>query len=140
MLGDGSWDFAGYWTVNHGSASTAGVITSCGANPSGYCVYKFEIANPALKSGQEATAPQCNTTTQGADRRLLYVAIIDCVANTVQGGGQTLPVQAFANVFVTEPAGGVPNADIYGETEDISTVVGQNTLKKLQRNEAQLYR
>lgn len=101
---------------------------------------QVEIANPALKSGQEATAPQCNTTTQGADRRLLYVAIIDCVANTVQGGGQTLPVQAFANVFVTEPAGGVPNADIYGETEDISTVVGQNTLKKLQRNEAQLYR
>ncbi|ESY26892.1 hypothetical protein X747_29650 [Mesorhizobium sp. LNJC384A00] len=49
-------------------------------------------------------------------------------------------MQAFANVFVTEPAGGVPNADIYGETEDISTVVGQNTLKKLQRNEAQLYR
>ncbi|ESY41429.1 TadE/TadG family type IV pilus assembly protein [Mesorhizobium sp. RSR380A] len=140
VLGDGSWDFAGYWTVNHGNASTAGVITSCGANPSRYCVYKFETANPTLKSGQEATAPQCNTTTQGADRRLLYVAIIDCVANTVQGGGQTLPVQAFASVFVTEPAGGAPNADIYGEIEDISTVVGQNTLKKLQRNEAQLYR
>jgi len=41
---------------------------------------------------------------------------------------------------VTELAGSAPSADIYGEMQDISTVVGQNTLKKLQRNEAQLYR
>ncbi|KAA3448773.1 hypothetical protein C7I87_20550 [Mesorhizobium sp. SARCC-RB16n] len=140
VLGDGSWNFTGYWNVNHPGASTTGVKTACGANPSRYCVYNFEINNPGLASGSEATAPQCNTTTQTADRRLLYVAIIDCTANSVKGGGQTLPVQAFASVFVTEPAGGPPNADIYGEMQDISTVVGQNTLKKLQRNEAQLYR
>jgi Flp pilus assembly protein TadG len=140
VLGDGTWDFTGYWTVNHGNASTSGVLTACGASPSRYCVYKYEINNPALKSGQEKTPPQCNTTTQTADRRLVYVAIIDCVANTVKGGGQTLPVQAFGSVFITEPAGGSPNADIYGEMQDISTVVGQGTLKKLQRNEAQLYR
>lgn len=140
VLGDGSWDFSGYWSVNHGNASTSGVVTACGANPSRYCVYKYEIDNPTLKSGQEKTPPQCNSTTLTADRRLLYVAIIDCVANTVQGGGQKLPVQAFASVFVTEPAGGSPNADIYGEIQDISTTVGQGTLKKLQRNEAQLYR
>jgi len=144
VLGDGAWDFAGYWTVNHGNASTAGVLANppsgCGANPSRYCVYNYEINNPSLKSGQEKTPPQCNTTTQTADRRLLYVAIIDCVANIVQGGSQALPVQAFASVFVTEPAGGSPNADIYAEMQDISTTVGQGTLKKLQRNEAQLYR
>ncbi|MBZ9734395.1 pilus assembly protein TadG-related protein [Mesorhizobium sp. CA18] len=140
VLGNGAWDFAGYWSVNHGNASTTGVLTACGANPSRYCVYKYEIDNPTLKSGQEKTPPQCNTTTQLADRRLLYVAIVDCVANNVQGGGQTLPVQAFASVFVTETAGGPPNADIYGEIQDISTTVGQGTLKKLQRNEAQLYR
>ncbi|RWM04914.1 MAG: hypothetical protein EOR68_02190 [Mesorhizobium sp.] len=140
VLGDGAWDFSGYWSVNHGNASTSGVLTACGASPSRYCVYKYEINNPTLKSGQEKTAPQCNTTTQGADRRLLYVAIIDCVTNNVQGGGQTLPVQGFASMFVTEPAGGAPNADIYAEFEDLSTSVGQGTLKKLQRNEAQLYR
>ncbi|MER8850131.1 pilus assembly protein TadG-related protein [Mesorhizobium australicum] len=140
VLGDGTWDFSGYWTINHGNASTSGVTTACGASPSRYCVYKYEVNNPALKSGQEATAPQCNTTTQGADRRLIYVAIIDCTANSVKGGGQTLPVQAFGSVFITEPAGGAPNADIYGEMQDISTSVGQGTLKKLQRNEAQLYR
>ncbi|WP_217578626.1 TadE/TadG family type IV pilus assembly protein [Mesorhizobium sp. GbtcB19] len=138
--GSGLWNFSGYWTVNHGNASTSGVLTACGANPSRYCVYKYEINNPTLKSGQEKTAPQCNTTTQSADRRLLYVAVIDCVNNNVKGGNQTLPVQAFASMFVTEPAGGPPDANIYAEIEDISTVVGQNTLKKLQRNEAQLYR
>jgi Flp pilus assembly protein TadG len=138
--GSGLWNFSGYWSVNHGNASTSGVLTACGANPSRYCVYKYEINNPTLKSGQEKTAPQCNTTTEGADRRLLYVAIVDCVNNTVKGGSQTLPVQAFASMFVTEPAGGPPDANIYAEFEDISTSVGQGTLKKLQRNEAQLYR
>lgn len=140
VLGDGTWAFTSYWNVNHPGASTSGVITACGATPSRYCTYNYEINTPTLNSGSEATAPQCNTTTQTADRRLLYVAIIDCVANTVKGGGQTLPMQAFASVFITEPAGGPPNADIYGEIQDISTVVGLGTLKKLQRNEAQLYR
>ncbi|CDX60915.1 conserved hypothetical protein [Mesorhizobium plurifarium] len=138
--GSGLWNFSGYWSVNHGNASTSGVLTACGANPSRYCVYKYEINNPTLKSGMEKTAPQCNTTTQDADRRLLYVAIVDCVNNIVKGGNQTLPVQAFASMFVTEPAGGPPDANIYAEFEDISTSVGQGTLKKLQRNEAQLYR
>ncbi|MGX8009966.1 TadE/TadG family type IV pilus assembly protein [Mesorhizobium sp. ORM8.1] len=138
--GSGLWNFTGYWSVNHGNASTSGVLTACGANPSRYCVYKYEVNNPTLKSGQEKTAPQCNTTTQSADRRLLYVAVVDCVNNSVKGGNQTLPVQAFASMFVTEPAGGPPDANIYAEIEDISTSVGQGTLKKLQRNEAQLYR
>ncbi|TPI41490.1 hypothetical protein FJW05_24035 [Mesorhizobium sp. B2-9-1] len=138
--GNGLWNFSGYWSVNHGNASTSEVLTACGANPSRYCVYRYEINNPTLKSGQEKTAPECNTTTQGADRRLLYVAIVDCVNNNVKGGNQTLPVQAFASMFVTEPAGGPPDANIYAEFEDISTSVGQGTLKKLQRNEAQLYR
>lgn len=146
-LGDGNWNFMGtktspgYWDTNWPKDDGTGVKAACGASPSRYCVYNYEIQHKAdLKSTFEQTAPACNATTQTADRRLLYVAIVDCTANTVHGGGQTLPVQAFASVFLTEPAGGAPNADIYGEIEDISTVSGQNTLKKLQRNEAQLYR
>ncbi|MER9654741.1 pilus assembly protein TadG-related protein [Mesorhizobium sp. M0152] len=151
-LGDGNWNFIGtkakpgYWDTNWSKDSGSGVITACGASPSRYCVYKYEIEHKAdLTSTFEQTAPKCNSTTQPADRRLLYVAIVDCDSNVVKnkgakGGNQTLPVQAFASVFVTEQAGGPPDADIYGEMEDISTVVGQGTLKKLQRNEAQLYR
>lgn len=147
VLGDGTWDFdttaTSYWKVNHPGATAqakAALLTKCGATPSRYCVYQYEASNLNMVSGSEKTLPQCNNTTQAVDRRLIYVAIIDCAANTVKGGSQTLPVQAFASVFVTEQAGGPPNADIYGEIEDISTVVGQGTLKKLQRNEAQLYR
>lgn len=148
-LGTGDWNFygtstnPGYWDTNWPKDKSKGQIVKdvCGTNPSRYCVYNFELnPNNALTSSFEQTSPQCNATTQGPDRRLLYVAIVDCTANNVHGGGQTLPVQAFASVFLTEPAGGAPNADIYGEIEDISTVAGQNTLKKLQRNEAQLYR
>ncbi len=152
VLGDGIWNFygtsakPGYWDTNYPKDTSKGQIVKdvCGNNPSRYCVYNYEIQHKndaALKTSFEQTLPQCNpNTTQGPERRLLYVAIIDCSANSVKGGGQTLPVQAFASVFVTEPAGGPPNADIYGEMQDISTVVGQGTLKKLQRNEAQLYR
>ncbi|MDX8463433.1 TadE/TadG family type IV pilus assembly protein [Mesorhizobium humile] len=151
VLGDGTWNFygtstsPGYWDTNYPKDTSKGQIVKnvCGNNPSRYCVYNYEVqhqSDAALRTSFEQTAPACNTTTQSADRRLLYVAIIDCGANNVQGGGQTLPVQAFASMFVTEPAGGSPNADIYAEFEDISTSVGQNTLKKLQRNEAQLYR
>ncbi|RUY97763.1 MULTISPECIES: pilus assembly protein TadG-related protein [unclassified Mesorhizobium] len=150
-LGTGDWNFygtsakPGYWDTNWPKDTSKGQIVKdvCGANPSRYCVYNYELQHKndaALKSSFEQTSPQCNATTQGPDRRLLYVAIVDCTANNVHGGGQTLPVQAFASVFVTEPAGGAPNADIYGEIEDISTLVGLGTLKKLQRNEAQLYR
>ncbi|TPL91330.1 pilus assembly protein TadG-related protein [Mesorhizobium sp. B2-3-10] len=146
-LGDGNWNFMGtktspgYWDTNWPKDDGTGVKAACGASPSRYCVYNYEIQHKAdLKSTFEQTAPACNSTTQTADRRLLYVAIVDCTANNVHGGGQTLPVQAFASVFLTEPAGGPPDANIYGEIEDISTVAGQNTLKKLQRNEAQLYR
>jgi len=151
VLGDGSWNFygtstnPGYWDTNYPNDTSKGQIVKnvCGSSPSRYCVYNYEIAHQsdaALNTSYEQTAPACNSTTQTADRRLLYVAIIDCTANTVKGGSQSLPVQAFASMFITEPAGGAPNADIYAEFEDLSTSVGQGTLKKLQRNEAQLYR
>ncbi|HTJ57248.1 MAG TPA: pilus assembly protein TadG-related protein [Devosiaceae bacterium] len=147
VLGDGNWNFIGtkaapgYWDTNWPKDNGTGVKAACGNTPSRYCVYKYEIQHKAdLVSTNEQTAPQCNATTQGPERRLLYVAVIDCVANQVKGGGQTLPVQAFASMLVTEPAGGPPNADIYAEIEDISTKVGQGTLNGLQRNESQLYR
>jgi len=146
-LGNGEWDFPGYWNVNHPGQSTDGVLAAvkdggCGANPSRYCVYNYEIDHISqLTSGAEKTAPACNATAQGPDRRLLYVAVIDCVHNEVKGGGGTeYPVQAFASMFLTVPAGGPPDTDIYAELEDITTSYGQGTLKRFERNEAQLYR
>ena len=48
--------------------------------------------------------------------------------------------EGYASIFLTEAAGSPPNTDIYGEVEDVSTQIGQGTLQKFQRNEAQLYR
>lgn len=149
VLGNGAWNFLGtkqspgYWDTNWSKDDGSGVKAACGTNPSRYCVYQYEISHKTgLTTSFEQTAPQCNPSSASTDvkRRLLYVAVIDCKANNVQGGGQTLPVQAFASLFLTEPAGGAPNADIYAEVEDVSTKVGQGTLQGLQRSEAQLYR
>jgi len=145
--GDGTWDLAGYWKVNHpdksGNAdatSLASVQSSCGASPSRYCVANQEILNSTWPSGAEATAPQCNSTTQTINRRLIYVALVNCSTNTITGGSQTVVPEGYASIFLTEAAGSPPNTDIYGEVEDVSTQIGQGTLQKFQRNEAQLYR
>ena len=109
-------------------------------NASRYDVYKYELSHPALASGPEATAPQCNTPMNRPKRRLIYVAILDCVANDVRGSGGNYPVQAFASVFLTEPAGDPPDADIVGEVDDITTKAGNGTLDNFLRDEAQIYR
>jgi Flp pilus assembly protein TadG len=148
-IGDGDWDFDTYWDTNwptglNGTTDHKAAITDedvCGEDPSRYCVYKYEVAHKAtLVPNAEPSAPQCSTTTEGPDRRLLYVAVIDCATNEVSGGGGTYPVQVFASVFLTEPAGGPPDTDIYGEIIDITTNYGNGTLDQFQRNEAQLYR
>jgi Flp pilus assembly protein TadG len=149
-IGNGAWNFDTYWDTNWPAATNAenanhkaAIRTDeqCGANPSRYCVYKYEVTHKdTLYPGAELTEPQCNTTIEGPDRRLLYVAVIDCAANPVSGGGGTYPVQVFASIFLTEPAGSPPDADIYGELVDITTNYGNGTLEQFQRNEAQLYR
>jgi hypothetical protein len=141
-LGDGAWNFDAYWNVNHpgDAADKATLVAQYGANPSRYDVYKFETDHPSITSGPEATAPACNTPSADASRRLLYVAVVDCVANPVSGGGGNYPVQVFASMFLTEPAGGPPGADIFAVVVDIGSSDGQGTLSKFQRDEAQLYR
>ena len=136
-LGDGVWDRAGYWAVTHGgSFPPAGLDV----NASRWEVYNYELTHPA--TGAEASSPQCNPQRASTDpkRRMIYVAIIDCVANQVKGSGGNYPVQAFASVFLTEPAGGAPNADIWGEIIDITTKAGNGTLDNFLRDEVQLYR
>ena len=145
-LGDGVWPFDTYWNTNwpagtNPNHTVATVRAACGDNPSRYCVYKYELDHSGeLAPNAELTSPQCNTSSQSPDRRLLYVAVVDCVANEVSGGGGTYPVQVFASMFLTSPAGGPPDADIYAEFVDISSAYGEGTLSKFQRDQPQLYR
>ncbi|MER8751268.1 pilus assembly protein TadG-related protein [Mesorhizobium sp. M1050] len=136
-LGTGDWDRPGYWSVNHPSTSYAS--TGLDANASRYEVYQWEMAH-ANDHGTEPTTPACHTPSTDVKRRIINVAIIDCVANPVSGNGGDYPVDTFASFFLTEPAGGPPNADIYGEIVDITGRGGQGTLDNFLRDEAQLYR
>ncbi len=135
-LGDGAWNRSAYWSVNHPSTAWPGELS---ANASRYQVYQWEVGHPT-SHGTEATQPQCNSPTTDVRRRLIYVAVIDCKANPVGGGSTAVPVEAFASFFLTEPAGGPPNADIYGEIVDITTFGNGQTLANFQRDDVQLYR
>lgn len=137
-LGNGTWDLPTYWNVNHGTSTLPADLPS---NSSRWTVYNYELTHPALASGPETTSPQCSKSwSNDPKRRMIYVAIIDCAANAVKGSGGPYPVQAFASVFVTEPAGSPPSADIYGEIVDITTKAGNGTLDNFLRDEVQLYR
>jgi len=142
-LGDGTWDRAGYWSVNHPNDGAWPGNSGLPADASRYQVYQWEINN-LNDHGAEATTPACDTPTSDPKRRLVYVAIINCDTSNggvaVQGSGGPYPVDAFASFFLTEPAGGPPNADIYGEIVDINTKDGLGTLDNFVRDEAQLYR
>ncbi|MGX9145952.1 TadE/TadG family type IV pilus assembly protein [Mesorhizobium sp. 128a] len=138
-IGNGAWNRSGYWLKNHGTAT---LPSDLNPNASRWDVYNYEITHPGLANGPEAMAPQCNPQQAMTDpkRRMIYVAIIDCVNNQVRGSGGNYPVQAFASVFLTEPAGDPPAADIWGEIVDITTRAGNGTLDNFLRDEAQIYR
>ena len=137
-LGDGVWNITTYWQVNHGTTT---LPTGLYSDSSRWDVYNYEIKHPELTNVAESTLPQCNTNyLADPKRRMIYVALIDCNANQVKGSGGPYPVQAFASIFVTEPAGSPPSADIYGEIVDITTKAGNGTLDNFLRDEVQLYR
>ncbi|RWO90950.1 pilus assembly protein TadG-related protein [Mesorhizobium sp.] len=141
-LGDGNWNRAGYWAVNHPTTDYA--TTELSANASRYDVYKWELNN-LNDHGTEATTPACNPPSDDIKRRMIYAAMLDCdpsdgIGSTVQGSGGNYPVEAFVSFFLTEPAGDAPDADIYGEIVDVTGRGGQGTLDDFLRDEAQLYR
>lgn len=74
-----------------------------------------------LLNRDESGLQQCSSqvSQQGARRRVLIAAGIDCVANPINGYETDVPVQEFFEVFLTEPVGddGVspPTLDIWVE-------------------------
>ncbi len=124
-------------------------------NPSRYDVFLYEIANPvsapAPTSLNYDPAPNAETgepTCQGPtatpdleDRRVIFAAIIDCLANAPINGQTNIPTIAFARLFMTKPAvfqGSVKN--IFLEVIDITGSGGLGTVELLLREEAELVR
>jgi hypothetical protein len=116
--GDGNWARSNYWNTNHpGLPMPPGYATM-----SRYQVYRYEIDTPSLvNTPQESGAPSCSSvppvTDPARDRRVLPVAVVNCVENQaiLNGNAQDVPVEAYAEVFLTEPVG---NTDWWGASND----------------------
>ena len=114
-MGNGSWNFATYWQVNHSAdGRTPPVIDGGSASnsnpPSRYDVYRYEIEQGYVgdrSPGGESGAPACysgGALSDAPDRRVLHPAIINCQSLGLVGGNQSnVPVAAFAKLFLTLP-------------------------------------
>jgi hypothetical protein len=128
--GNGQWARNAYWHINHPGIPepTTPVVTPPGSptgpyvdatNPLGgwtrYQTYRYEIETMGGQvniPGDEQGAPVCNPTVpdtnRDRDRRIIYVAVVNCLENGLAGNGgnpANIPVKAYAKVFITEPVG-----------------------------------
>jgi hypothetical protein len=140
-----------------------------GGMPSRYEVYRYEIdsldsaivgdlltdksvgdlTRPANQRSatQERAAPIVGTANAAAekDRRIIFVAIIDCQSNGGASGSTTFPVNSFASAFMVNPSINDPSDSevdntIDLEITDITGNGGNGTLDTFVRDEAMLVR
>jgi len=114
-MGNGSWNFATYWQVNHGADGRVPPVidgsTASNSNPpSRYDLYRYEIDQGYVgdrSPGGESGAPACyggGILSDVPDRRVLYSAIVNCQSLGLVGSTQTnVPVAAFGKLFLTLP-------------------------------------
>ncbi len=139
--GTGDWDFVSYMEINHNAVKSV-VIDNVTYNlnynsrkslpktpPSRYQVYRWEIDTGSIpgavsygtSSTPEEGTPQCHGSgpATDVDRRILYIAVLNCeeIEATIgmNGSRDSLPVETFAKVFVTEPMGTGKGNTIWGE-------------------------
>jgi Flp pilus assembly protein TadG len=167
IFGNGDWNCADYWAVNHTAAAPAGCTK---ANPtiSRYQIYRYEIAqnlvndwsagpdgsrpdNTAGNKNSENGAPLCagagtgvDTSTGGPDRRVIPAAVINCLAqsNLIGGGANAnnIPVAGFGKFFMTQPVGlGDPQVNPTSIYGEMSGLIGISDDVKI-LNQVQLYR
>jgi hypothetical protein len=155
-----------YWTVNHGGTypsvpSATNPTGSKTAPASRYDVYNYEISHGLVGDKSQAPTketgvPACfkgTTPTADPDRRLLNMAIVNCIANQAKINGHIqLKPDGYASVFVNTPVQKQDNTKdpedpsagekpISLEIVDVDGGFANNTLvDKAFRNEAQLYR
>jgi Flp pilus assembly protein TadG len=119
------------YTINYAT----GTVLPAGQLPSRYDVYRWESDNNRIPNSggynivnasgpntarigtNERGAAGCFSGTPGGiERRIMYVAVINCTANQadlVGSSGAPIPVLAYARMFLTEPAErSGPNSDI----------------------------
>jgi hypothetical protein len=122
----------GYWQTHHGTTWPSDLNVTGQANR--WLAYRRELgldgqtAPPVTAA--EPIGPTCASRTAEtvADRRIISVAVIDCLANNVHGNSQTdLRSNAYVNFFITQPSidYGSPNlsnnGEIWGEFVEMIT-------------------
>ena len=164
---NGFW--SSYWSISHNGAAYPGSAIKSLTNPTGdmtkpasrYDVYNYEIANNLVKDqspapSKEKGTPSCfkgDLTKADPSRRLINLAIVDCKANQAKLNGHTeVKPDGYASVFLISPIQKVNPSDennpegtgaekpISLEIVDVDGPLGNGTLDKALRNEAQLYR
>lgn len=121
-FGDGVNDaiLSDYWLTNH-SVTLPGSLSGA----TRYAAYRYEVDAPDMTdksaTGGENGSPTCSTATPVnnplLDRRVLIVAVMNCIEHGVKGNSSNVPVIDFMEVFLTEPIGyeASNEDDIYGE-------------------------
>jgi hypothetical protein len=116
-------DLQAYWSNHHSTpfstAFPSGVTTR-------YDIYLKEVSgvNDWLTDGVEPHAPQCAPSSTmvppdyAASRRVVHVALLDCVYWGIQGNSvNNVRLNRYADFFLTEPvpSGGTEGGNIYAE-------------------------
>ncbi|MFV0295198.1 MAG: hypothetical protein ACK5JT_03660 [Hyphomicrobiaceae bacterium] len=158
-LGDGMWDFDDYWEAHYGTTPKPAALQGYSTTnpPTRYDVYRAEIASIGTgatndlvahaNANQEVGAPMCysgGTPSSTPDRRVLYVAIINCSQLDVHGNTDTnLPVAAFGKFFLTEPIPKSPAPEagtIFAELIDLAEPGNASASNDITHDLVQLYR
>jgi Flp pilus assembly protein TadG len=144
--GSGDWEPEDYWRDNHDSDSLPRQLDDA----SRYQVYLYEIGETFDRDGMKTIypidgdapdgytrvtpsgaelptdgSPDGSVASNGALRRVVTVAVLQCVSDDVRGRG-TYPTYGYIDAFITEEAGGSPNSQIYGEIIGPLTPIGSD--------------
>jgi hypothetical protein len=92
-----------YWSYHHGGSWPPSITTRYGAY-----MQEKPGAGTSWAPGSEPYNPQCDPTTPEGDydtRRIISAAVVNCIANNVQGNSVTnLLSSSYVDFFVTNPA------------------------------------
>lgn len=116
-FGNGHWNCLTYWNANHGSSGVQRPAACVNGTNSitRYEIYQYEVANNL------SLAPPLNAANQQADRRIVYVAVVNCREHGIAGRADA-PATTYLKIFLTEPVTSPSNVEIVGEIVDVVQV------------------
>ena len=160
VIGDGVWDRDAFFQVNYAwDHATWLAQTGLTSTATRYQVYQWERAHPNNSGygiadpqkdtgnnyafGQPATGnPGVTQSSSQADRRVMAVAVLNCQALSVHGHTSGVPVAAWMDVFLVQPAvsrGAIfSDKNIYVETIGLTAVKTDTTSQVVLRDKPYL--